>query len=637
MEKSVQHKAALYWAAQGLNVFPCLPGAKEPAVAGGYKAGTTDPKEIDRWWYALPDYNPAACPEFSGLCILDIDDKPGKDGSGSLRQLEAAHDCLPATRVTLTPSGGRHLWFKGSLPSTASKLGKDIDTRGRGGYVLLPGAVVDGKSYTITAGPLPPVPQWITDALTGGRAKERATTDEEDAEFNIDRARTHLEQLVEREDVAVEGEGGHGRTYKLFCTMRDLGLSEGLAVSLLEEVWNPYCDPPWDEDELELIAGHAWDYSQNEAGSKGGGDPAGDYADIKVDRIKPKTPVKKSKFYAYDEDEQDAWTEPDWIIKNRIPKWSTVMYYGSPGAYKSFVVLDEVLALSHGLAGFDAKTSLDPLSIVYAAGEAAVGIAKQRRPAWRQANKISGKLPFKLIKSVPWIGQIDECTAFIKQLEDQGLKPDIIIFDTLARAMVGMNENDAMDAGRAIAAIDAIRDHFACTVILVHHSGKDDARGARGSSAFLGGFDVMYQLEATPDALAVKVTCKKMKDAEEAPPLYLKGYKYGKSLVFRSVHASEYRDLTRSQYDVTRSDVGKALDKIMAYPPRGVVTRVLASELIPYVEDELPDDRRYREDGMVRRLNKRGKTDLRAYLVSDPGESPIRWGIPKESSPTTPV
>ena len=268
------------------------------------------------------------------------------------------------------------------------------------------------------------------------------------------------------------------------------------------------------------------------------------------------------------------------------------------------------------------------------------GIEKKRRPAWREAYKLDYKLPFFVIDTVPWVNRPEQFEAFIEQIEAKSINPGIIVIDTLARSMVGMNENDSMDAGLVIAAMDAVRDHFECTVILIHHSGKDDSRGARGSSAFFGGFDVIYEVTAAIETKAAKITCKKMKDADDAPDLYIKGYSYkvkeGDSLVFKSVKASEYRELTRSQYDVTRQDVGAALLKLMAYPPRGIPTRVLATELIPFVEDETEEDHRHREDSLMRRLNKRAKSDLRAYIVSHQDDRQIKWGVPRDHEEDTP-
>ena len=54
----------------------------------------------------------------------------------------------------MTPSGGQHLYFRlppeADLRNTAGHLGRHIDTRASGGYVVGPGSVVNGRRYRLT-------------------------------------------------------------------------------------------------------------------------------------------------------------------------------------------------------------------------------------------------------------------------------------------------------------------------------------------------------------------------------------------------------------------------------------------------------------------------------------------------------
>ena len=72
-----------------------------------------------------------------------------------------------------------------------------------------------------------------------------------------------------RGDVAKEGEGGDDRTYRLAAEIINLGLSEEKALNEISSFWNPHCEPPWPDDELETLVGNAWRYKQNEAGAWG--------------------------------------------------------------------------------------------------------------------------------------------------------------------------------------------------------------------------------------------------------------------------------------------------------------------------------------------------------------------------------
>jgi len=46
--------AALELGAQGTPVFPCEPASKQPLVATGFKAATTDRTSITTWWKQWP-------------------------------------------------------------------------------------------------------------------------------------------------------------------------------------------------------------------------------------------------------------------------------------------------------------------------------------------------------------------------------------------------------------------------------------------------------------------------------------------------------------------------------------------------------------------------------------------------------
>jgi len=139
---SSRFAAALSYAQMGIPVFPCVVGGKEPATAHGFKDRTTDLTQIERWW-SQADYNLAIVPEDAGWCVIDIDPKNGGFDTWN----KHFSDRVPQTYTVRTPSGGLHLYFKGSLPGSAGKLGRGIDTRGRDGYVLVPPSIVNGNEY----------------------------------------------------------------------------------------------------------------------------------------------------------------------------------------------------------------------------------------------------------------------------------------------------------------------------------------------------------------------------------------------------------------------------------------------------------------------------------------------------------
>jgi hypothetical protein len=154
--------AALDLAARGHAVFPCAPRSKHPALPGGFKNGTTNPATVRRWWLANPEYNIGiATGIVSHIWILDVD---GRDGATSVSRIEATHGPLPDTLISIA-SSGCHFWFRYTcpIPCSADRIGRGLDVRGDGGYVLAaPSVHPDGQVYRWTNNRPPAVaPEWL--------------------------------------------------------------------------------------------------------------------------------------------------------------------------------------------------------------------------------------------------------------------------------------------------------------------------------------------------------------------------------------------------------------------------------------------------------------------------------------------
>ena len=115
--------------------------------------------------------------------------------------------------------------------------------------------------------------------------------------------------------------------------------------------------------------------------------------------------------------------------------------------------------------------------------------------------------------------------AIRAKAEAEGATFAAIAIDTVARAMVGADENDARDMGLFVAACDRIRTAIGAMILGVHHSGKDKDRGPRGSIALPGAVDCMLRVDRTEGTPYATVIVEKQKDEEEAPALHLKAEK----------------------------------------------------------------------------------------------------------------
>ena len=150
--------------------FPLTQNAKTPAVNDWPNIATTNPNNHNIWFNGP---NGIGIATGQGLLVVDIDTNNGKTGHESLADLEETYEPLPTTREAITASGGRHLYYtypaELNLRNTASKLGKDIDTRADGGYVVAPPTALNGNTYEWElSSPIQPAPapQWLLKLLT---------------------------------------------------------------------------------------------------------------------------------------------------------------------------------------------------------------------------------------------------------------------------------------------------------------------------------------------------------------------------------------------------------------------------------------------------------------------------------------
>lgn len=599
---SALHQAARNFAEAGIPIFPCEVGGKKPATAHGYQDATTDLGQIDAWWNSR-DYNIGMCPNDAGWCVIDLD--PG-----------ASAVDLPVTYEVRTPRGGSHLYYDGELPTSASKLGDHIDTRGVGGYVLVPPSIVDGKPYKVLHDrDIAPLPGWIKDRLAEGNQRMRATVEELDLPGNVARGRTLLLDLVERGDIAISGQGGNTRTYKLACELSSLGISPGVSFELLMEIWNPHCVPPWEADELGVVIENASRYAQNEPGAFAVA-PALEVFGPALDKLDlTPEPARLSRFHFKDEAEQEKSPDTKWFIKDLIPDATTVLIVGPKANFKSFVAQEILLASAANVETFGTMPVRTGPTF-YGAHEGRGEIEKQRRRAWKLARGVEAAIPF-YVAPAPHIIRQEECEEFREQirvrLREGSAKIAGIVLDTVAKCMTGMDGNSDRDAGLFVEFCDSLLYEFECPIIALHHTKKDNSPGARGSGALEAGFGTVIDTRRKGKALEVQVRYHKDAEEREQPWTFVSKV-IGPSLVFFPTNLEEHKALTQEEDHLAPKKIGAALQALNAYgPDQGVTTDVLAAQITPQIEGQPVADHHAFMEKTARQLNIAARSRLAAY------------------------
>jgi hypothetical protein len=489
---------ALILAARGDLVFPLLPNAKTPRVKGWQRWATDDAAKIVTHWTAHPDDNIGTLAErdrHGARVIVDIDRKAGKDWRQSLLALEFEGCELLSTSGTETPNG-THLYYRSAAPvkQGVNVLGDGLDVRSQGGYCVAPGSVIDGREYVDRGGEIAPAPEWLIERC--GKPRERVKADEApvvtvDAERALARGTRYLRDEA---PIAIEGKGGDATTFKVAARCKDLGLDRDAACRLMLEIWNERCVPPWLPDDLHVKVDNAYTYGVEKPGVA---DPAADFPPVTVEETKP-APSRSRKIpvVSFSEIKLDAARRP--LVKGWLPQGGTSMVIGASGAGKTHFVLDLAVHVALGRAWHSCR--VEQGAVIYIAAESPWSVT-QRLLAIRKEMKLEGGVPLDIIpypvNLADGRGDITELVALIgERAKVHGVPVRLVVVDTAARTMPGADENTAKDASAFINQIDTIRDRTGAHVLVVHHLGKDESKGARGSSALKAAVDTEITIKS---------------------------------------------------------------------------------------------------------------------------------------------
>lgn len=542
---------------QGCKLFPVLPGDKLPALSYGWQnRATADQQQIADWDRGMDNLNWGVAAGSSNLFIFDIDPQ-GRDAWEKLQNdVPGLRQAVSASYTVRTPRGGYHHYFRGQGPTTASAIAPGIDTRGGYidertgkwkslGYVVTPGSrtsagpkTVDGAYEALggTIVPMPPAVLQIVPDRKKGAAVGLPVPVVPDNPRNVQWARDLLNTAVATGDVSVEGAGGDNTLYKICARLLDKGISPATAYQLLEEIWNPHCNPPWEDWELEKKLSNAMEYGdETQSGDKGfqtNEDAFANFAgkDFGPDEAVVKAERKRSLMLIHDY--AATVKDPEWLIKDYLPAQGTGIVYGFSGSYKSFLALDWALCLSYGHPG---QWMAPPVKndVIYFCGESPRGMAKLRKPAWQEhEKKIEEDHRFFFYPYVPAYADAGQWEDIRNQIAELQIRPKLIVIDTMTRLLTGMDENSAKDANMITRFLEDLASHYDCFVLVVHHTGKDEGRGARGSSVFYANLDTALYLKKRGEGVALIV-----KNHKEADPvdgeILMKPVISGKSIVLK--------------------------------------------------------------------------------------------------------
>jgi len=204
------------------------------------------------------------------------------------------------------------------------------------------------------------------------------------------------------------------------------------------------------------------------------------------------------------------------LIEGLLVEKTLSAIYGPSGFGKSFVALDWAMAIATGRPVWERPVLPGLVLYVVAEGEGGFPL---RTAAWEVANGVDNPpsaiifeyAPLDLSDQIQVQTFMDRARTLAEQVD---VPLSLIVLDTLARCMSG-NESGTEDMKTAVDGADTIRRELETSVLLVHHSRKDDAEVMRGSSALWASLQSIVNIQRGRVEGEIIAVVKKQKDGPE--------------------------------------------------------------------------------------------------------------------------
>jgi len=209
-----------------------------------------------------------------------------------------------------------------------------------------------------------------------------------------------------------------------------------------------------------------------------------------------------------------------WRLKGILPYEGLAAIYGPSTSGKSFLAFDLAVAIAEGNDWFGCRTLKS--TVIYVALEGESGF-KNRVAAWElkngrflPPNMFMVLQPFQITNPL----DVEELVAVLPH-------GAVVIVDTLNRTAPNSDENSSKEMGEILQACKHLQGLINGLIILVHHTGKDTSKGARGHSSFFAALDAAIEVERK--GTERKWSVAKAKDGQDgkSSPFDLKGHVLG--------------------------------------------------------------------------------------------------------------
>ena len=199
-----------------------------------------------------------------------------------------------------------------------------------------------------------------------------------------------------------------------------------------------------------------------------------------------------------------------YLVKSWLDVDATSLIYGQSNTGKSFFALDLAFHIAAGRPWNGCRVTQS--NVIYVAAEGGIGFSRRVHAISQERSELHAAgadffchLPLQLD-----LHGSNDVDAFLTAVHDREV--DMVIVDTLAMSFGAGSENDGKDVTQYLTNVARIRQELSCHVMLVHHSGKDVGKGARGHSSLRAAVDT--EIELTVDGMLKVAKATKQRDLE---------------------------------------------------------------------------------------------------------------------------
>jgi len=259
-------------------------------------------------------------------------------------------------------------------------------------------------------------------------------------------------------------------------------------------------------DKAALLAGASVIMTDSQGDANDFAQAGGDLAGL-LEPVESMTAATERLDVVFADNLGDEFTPPDELVEGLLTVGASSVVYGDSNSGKTFFVLDMAAAIARGAEWMGRKT--EPGLVIYLATEAPSSIRTRIQTYQKYHNC---KLPNFAIVQTPVNFHRDSKDAkdivlMVEEVEKAlGKKARLIVGDTLARISSGANENSGDDMGPIMEQFDYLSRKSGAHVCIIHHNGKDAAKGARGWSGIRAHIDTEIELKDENNTRIANIT-----------------------------------------------------------------------------------------------------------------------------------